>query len=213
MKSFRFGFLFLISCLFFSSLVHSFEKIETKEKLMEILKNDEYIPGMEIWLKKPVKLLDEYGKLPGLSKLTFVDADIILKDGFANGSFQPKGVIIFVKDGEGNRKKLHLTTRTYYTTNFKGVPSLLEAEMYLSKEDLSKKTKKWNKKVLESIRNQSVQIGMTAEQVRMSFGSPTRINETSGEWGNHEQWVYGEFPGAMYLYMKNGRLTSVQKSQ
>lgn len=217
MKNFRLNIIFLFFTCFlsfspvFSAPSFSYNtsppEISSKEHLMDVLRYSGYVPGTEFWLEAPVKLIDEYGKLPALSKLTFIDADIVLARFHAT-----RGVIFFVKDSEGNDRKLHLSTDTYYNKEPDGTPYLLAANMYLTKKDLSKKTKKWSKKVLDNIRNQQVQIGMTHEQVRMSFGSPNKINETSGDWGTHEQWIYGEFPDSMYLYMENGRLASVQKS-
>ena len=50
-------------------------------------------------------------------------------------------------------------------------------------------------------------IGMTAEMCREAWGTPDDINRSSGSWGVHEQWCY-DWGG--YLYMENGKLTSIQ---
>ena len=61
-----------------------------------------------------------------------------------------------------------------------------------------------------SKRNNGVNIGMNAEQVRKSsWGKPKSINETITARGKHEQWVYG----GGYLYLENGVLTSIQTSR
>lgn len=52
-----------------------------------------------------------------------------------------------------------------------------------------------------------IQLGMTDEQVKKSWGAPNDINKTVGEWGVHETWIYGK----VYLYFKNGILTSWQQ--
>lgn len=44
---------------------------------------------------------------------------------------------------------------------------------------------------------------------RESWGEPDDINRTTGSWGTHEQWVYGEYD-CDYLYFENGVLTSIQ---
>lgn len=53
--------------------------------------------------------------------------------------------------------------------------------------------------------------GMTAAQVRSSWGDPTKINRTVGSYGVHEQWVYdrGNFR-SQYVYLENGVVTSFQ---
>lgn len=53
-----------------------------------------------------------------------------------------------------------------------------------------------------------VRIGMTAAQVRAStWGKPRSVNRSSGAYGVHEQWVYGN---GNYLYLENGQVTSIQ---
>lgn len=57
----------------------------------------------------------------------------------------------------------------------------------------------------------SVTRGMTASQVRSSWGSPTKINESVGSYGSHEQWIYdrGNYR-SQYVYLQNGIVTSFQ---
>ena len=64
------------------------------------------------------------------------------------------------------------------------------------------------------ILNKNIRIGMTKEQVLLSWGHPchgysTCINKSVGLWGVHEQWVYHS-PYGPYLYFENGVLTSWQ---
>ena len=63
------------------------------------------------------------------------------------------------------------------------------------------------------ILNKKIRIGMTKEQVLLSWGRPCEygscINKTVGAWGVHEQWVYSS-PYGPYLYFENGVLTSWQ---
>ena len=48
---------------------------------------------------------------------------------------------------------------------------------------------------------------MTKNDCRLSWGKPENINKTSGNYGVHEQWVYGNHS---YLYFENGILTTIQ---
>lgn len=68
------------------------------------------------------------------------------------------------------------------------------------------KSNKWPATMERAIIDRKVQIGMTAEQVTMSWGKPERNNRSVGLWGVHEQWIYGD----TYLYFQNGVLTSYQ---
>jgi len=64
--------------------------------------------------------------------------------------------------------------------------------------------------VQEDIANNRVRLGMTADQVRESWGKPEDVNRTVTRWGTHEQWIYGPSLEATYLYFDGGVLTSVQ---
>jgi len=66
---------------------------------------------------------------------------------------------------------------------------------------------KWGKRTLDAIAAEKVFVGMTTVQAKMSWGDPDKVNATTGSWGRHEQWVYGD---SSYLYFENGKLTSMQ---
>jgi len=70
--------------------------------------------------------------------------------------------------------------------------------------------KKWPLDVTDLVIAREVAIGMTAEQVKVAWGDPLRINETQTRYVNRQQWVYG---GQQYLYFENGRLTTIQRSR
>ncbi len=65
----------------------------------------------------------------------------------------------------------------------------------------------------KNILNHKVSIGMTKEMAKAAVGRPDNINTTQGRTYVHEQWVYGDFPDATYLYFDNGILTTFQNSQ
>jgi len=65
----------------------------------------------------------------------------------------------------------------------------------------------WSPKVWAAIENKEVFVGMTAQQVQMSWGEPKAIHKTSGRT-YEEQWVYGR---KNILFMKNGTLRTMQK--
>lgn len=68
---------------------------------------------------------------------------------------------------------------------------------------------KWNARTIGLIHAQKIAVGMTASQVKISWGEPEHVNETVGSWGKHEQWVY---ESNQYVYFENGRVTSMQTS-
>ena len=75
--------------------------------------------------------------------------------------------------------------------------------------DACTKHPEWSLEDCQTIDQQKVQIGMTAEQVRLSWGKPKKINTTTYSGGEREQWVYGD----EYLYVSNGVLKSMQTTR
>lgn len=75
-------------------------------------------------------------------------------------------------------------------------------------EDYYTKLPAWGAARIREIRNGEISLGMTEDQVLASWGSPRKVNNSTGRWGNHQQWIYGDF--GPYVYLENGRLTSWQ---
>ena len=69
---------------------------------------------------------------------------------------------------------------------------------------------KWDKAVVELVKQRKIKIGMSEKQALLSWGKPERVNKSVGSYGVHEQWVYSR---GQYVYMENGKLTSFQSSQ
>ena len=56
-----------------------------------------------------------------------------------------------------------------------------------------------------------IMVGMTASQVRRSWGSPSKVNRSVGSYGTHEQWVYDRgIAKSQYVYLENGVVSSIQ---
>jgi hypothetical protein len=72
-----------------------------------------------------------------------------------------------------------------------------------------RKNPEWSDEMIATTACNRVQIGMTREQAIAGWGRPRDINRTSGSFGVHEQWVYGEY-GSGYLYFEDGILTTIQ---
>ena len=65
---------------------------------------------------------------------------------------------------------------------------------------------KFGNEIGSKIINHRIWKGMSSEMARLSIGNPKDINQTVGDWGIHEQWVYD----SRYLYFENGILKSWQ---
>ena len=70
------------------------------------------------------------------------------------------------------------------------------------KRMIAKYGKYWGKLVAEG----QLEIGMTKQMCRDSWGEPESINRTSTRYGNHEQWVYS----TIFVYFDNGKISAIQ---
>lgn len=72
--------------------------------------------------------------------------------------------------------------------------------------------KKYGRLYGTDICNGTIRQGMNKAMVEEVYGKPNDINRTVGDWGVHEQWVYGDglHGKTEYLYFENGKLTSWQ---
>ena len=68
-----------------------------------------------------------------------------------------------------------------------------------------RKTYAWSPEIWTALENKKVLLGMTSQQVRMSWGEPTAIHKVSGQT-NAEQWVYDP---TFILTLKDGILDTV----
>ncbi|MFQ5752270.1 MAG: hypothetical protein ACE5HI_09760 [bacterium] len=78
-------------------------------------------------------------------------------------------------------------------------------------EQLAIYENEYGEEFAEAIINHRVAIGMTKEAVLESWGKPDDINRTITENIVHDQWIYGEFPNAKYVYLTNNKVTSLQE--
>jgi hypothetical protein len=64
----------------------------------------------------------------------------------------------------------------------------------------------WTMDEARTVASGRINVGMSAEMVRASWGAPEHINESTYRSGTHEQWVYGS---RNYVYLENGIVTSI----
>lgn len=80
-----------------------------------------------------------------------------------------------------------------------------ETKLYFANQKklmIAKYGKYWGKLVGEG----QLEIGMTKQMCKDSWGEPESINRTSTRYGNHEQWVYT----TIYVYFDNGKISAIQ---
>lgn len=132
-----------------------------------------------------------------------------------------KKIISYV--GKCNKGKF-VTTKIRYTKWVHSSLVKLSGNWYAAsdyinhqKKDLSRKQQIDKLNVSDELENimkeKKIIIGMTANQVLLSWGHPYDKNSSVGSYGRHEQWIY-KVSGFKYdyLYFENGILTSYQLS-
>ena len=82
-----------------------------------------------------------------------------------------------------------------------------ELKEKIAKEKRQAAIKKQPKRIQKLINNGEISIGMTADQVVLSWGLPSDINRTMYKHGTHEQWIYNR---KNYVYLDNGIVTAIQ---
>jgi hypothetical protein len=178
------------------------EAEEKKNKILEVMKKLGYKDN-EVWLKYAYKekeyLTTEYEwitihTIRGLEKVKVQDINCeeypIIFNVIASSNVSVNIKVYIDEFTEDGIKKA--ITKIFYFKN--PIPELI---------------KKWGKKVVKSIQEGEIFMGMTSEQVKASWGEPDDINRTVTKWGVHEQWVYEE--SRKYLYFEDGKLTSWQE--
>lgn len=92
------------------------------------------------------------------------------------------------------------------TISYNHVFDSLNKGRVFSKDGATNYIKRFGKENFNTILQAKVNIGMTAEMCKLSWGRPKSINETITSGNKTEQWVYSD----KYLYFDNGILTAIQ---
>lgn len=80
---------------------------------------------------------------------------------------------------------------------------------YEEKKAQEQKERQFKRKINAAIYQKEVMIGMTAQEVKRSWGKPNKINTSSGSFGKHDQYVYYRANNVtQYVYLENGIVTS-----
>ena len=68
--------------------------------------------------------------------------------------------------------------------------------------------KEWGDEIIDIIKSGRISVGMTENQVRISWGNPSYINTIVTRKGKDEQWVYNS-SNPNLVYIKNGKVDSI----
>lgn len=137
--------------------------LQSSEELLEKLEIDGLQSGMTIWLKKPLRELNKLTTIPGLSKFTYRDA-VIGVDRYRDRE-NDVAIIINVQDDAENIFQIIINNSNYYSTGEYG--TALGKIFIKNPKNI---TSKWSKRVIEAIKSKEIVMGMTADQIRTSWG-------------------------------------------
>lgn len=127
----------------------------------------------------------------------------------------PSWAVYKCKDDKGQITYQHHPCNATGTTGgeINAAPAITTGnETTTAAEDRLQSAKEYNRRFDAAVNGQ-VMRGMSAKQVEMAWGPPSRINDSIGAYGRHEQWVYYRGSGrAQYVYLENGVVTAIQSN-
>jgi hypothetical protein len=138
--------------------------------------------------------------VPGLSKVIFRTVKIT-PETYLKLDQTPVHIVLELPSGKLTERVL-----AYSLSNFANPKSIEQAIEHM----FYRKLPRWSASIMKDIEQGSVVIGMTEEQVAASIGWPKDSNRSSGPWGSHDQWIYGDGKYRSYIYLRNGRVSSWQ---
>lgn len=83
-----------------------------------------------------------------------------------------------------------------------------EKEMIRPQEKYINEHPDLKEEVKQNILAELVEIGMTEEQVRASWGNPDHIEIFNSDYNSYKRWIYKDRPK---VYMKDGKVDQLQK--
>lgn len=194
--------------LFESEIEYLNKEIERKSKLLNDI-NEDY-SDVSLWItiiSKEIKILDSKSIADGKIVTTVSKNEKILLLDYDQDFYFVKyknttGYIyyIFLKDYPKIEDfKTNCTNRKAAQENKeKAERSKIKLDRLIGKYGADN--------ALKILRNE-VWIGMNKSMAIESIGQPQKINNSTFDWGTHEQWIY---PNDRYLYFENDTLKSLQ---
>lgn len=176
--------------------IFSSQNLDDVGLISEMDKAKKYV-GKAVWNKRQDFLYTEKADIPikNLEKLT------VIKVEWGEWDSSPLRFYFKTKDGKvgwGDYSYSRITGLFHCSDPF------FDKSWYLTNP--YKPYPNWSQRAWKAIEKKEIYIGMTKEMVLMSWDKPEKINRDVGSWGVDEQWVYGD----VYLYFRNGKLTSFQ---
>ncbi|RYY36799.1 MAG: hypothetical protein EOP46_05060 [Sphingobacteriaceae bacterium] len=191
---------------------------DSKDELytIELLKG--YIPGVApvydidearklflnktLWMNQDfIKIQDAEGKEQEVKGLRFEPVKVVNVVG-SERSVHPIRFIVQTPKNETGFADVIVSGTNY---NLQYLLQYMFENIFYTKDP--KITYKFTPAMWAKIKNHEVEIGMTKDQVFLSRGRPTKVNNSTGGGGMADQWVYGD---NTYFYFRNGKLATIQ---
>jgi len=71
---------------------------------------------------------------------------------------------------------------------------------------------RWSTTLNKNINRDHVYLGMSKDDLIWSMGEPSKVTESIGVWGKHEQLIY-RHSNIEYIYVENDKVTSWQSTK
>jgi|GEM_PF-3618227 len=125
----------------------------------------------------------------------------------AHLQFEPVKIVNLIYSNSSDhpyRAILKASNGKLYSVDFDEENNHIRDELYVTNPLI---TYKLTPSQVAAVRKGDIYLGMSKKIVTLIKGEPDDINTTTGSYGTHEQWVYGN---NAYYYFENGKLTTVQ---
>jgi hypothetical protein len=142
--------------------------------------------------------LDEYGEV----KVKIGDSLKVIDVWWGEYSTDPLWIIVEAPSGEKGFISTPFSWTNIYLDRWKESRPWEDKFYEFNPRDKFK----WSQEIWSIINDRKIKIGMSKEQVKLSWGRPTKINEDIYQGSVREQWVYE----SQYLYFENDKLTAMQ---
>ena len=182
------------------------EVLESATAKMEaFIESKGVTPGTKLWLKEPL------GRVPGFTQLIFKEITVTSDWSVPSYGADVTGLMLMsapvkIIVDTPTQTNIELTLDKYVLDG--------SSAMYIFNTKISLTRPaglvQWPKNVLNMIAKRQINIGMTSDQLVASWGTPQAVNISTGSWGRHSQYVYGGGADRSYVYLKNGRVSSMQ---
>ena len=165
--------------------------IEEQKDILKEYKN------RNVWTREVLQDLGEGGSIPRDEKVTIIDISMVYEGSVTVQTMQKKNK---VRQGLNIERPL----------NQEKIDAALDKLFFFEDPTLRQVSyiRKYGKKTARAIMDHDLFVGMPAEAVRESWGTPVKVNENVIQDVMNQQWVYptAQAGKSRYVYLRDGKV-------